>query len=108
MRQLRGNSDLTQESLGADRSPELLLQDLDGDLPLVLFLLGEVHRRHSAMADQTLDRVPVGERIDEGGRRVTHDAEYSTTPESAISFGTPYSRGMQSPRRGAAGPLRRS
>jgi len=93
MRQLRGNSDLAQESLGADRSPKLLLQDLDGDLTLVLFLLGEVHGRHSAMADQALDRVPVGERIDEGGRRVTHDAEYSTTAEPVTSFRARYSRG---------------
>src|SRR5712672_634057 len=108
MRQLRGNSDLTQESLGADRSAKLLLQDLDRDLPLVLFLLGEVHGRHSAMPDQALDRVPVGERVDERGRRVSHGAEYSTTPAPAISFGTRYSSYRKSTGDGQLVRLRRS
>src|SRR6267378_4644781 len=72
MRETRGDADLAKESLGADRGAELMLQDLDRDFALVLYLLGEVYGCHAAMAEEALDRVPVRERIGEGSRGVAH------------------------------------
>src|SRR5205814_92922 len=70
MRELSGDADLAHESFRANRGAEFLLQDLDRDFPLVLPLLGEVHRRHAAVSEQTLDVVAIAERGLQGvGRR---------------------------------------
>src|SRR5205085_6090808 len=62
MRQPRGDADLAQESLGADRSGQLLTQYLDRDLPAVLTLLREMNGGHATVSDQTLDAVALVER----------------------------------------------
>ena len=60
----RGGLDLLHEALGAEHGGELGLQDLEGDLAVVLEVLGEVDRRHAALAELALDAVAIGE----GGR----------------------------------------
>jgi len=54
--------DLTQESRVAYRSRQLRVQDLQSHLAIVLQVHCQVHRRHPATADLSLDRVPVGQR----------------------------------------------
>ena len=61
MLQVGGGLDLGEEALGADDGGELGAQDLDGDLAVVLEVLGEVHRGHAARAELALDPVAVGE-----------------------------------------------
>ncbi len=53
--------DLTQEPLGADDGRELGAQHLDGDLAVVLEVVGEVDGGHAALAELALDRVAVGQ-----------------------------------------------
>ena len=53
--------DLAQEPLGADHRGELRPEDLDGDLAIVLQVLGEIHRGHAAGAQLPLDPVAVGQ-----------------------------------------------
>ena len=48
MAQARGDLDLAQEALGADRQRELGAQELDRDHPLVPEVAGEEHGRHPA------------------------------------------------------------
>ena len=62
MLQVGDGLDLAQEPLGADHRGELGAQDLDGDLAVVLEVLGQVHRGHAALAQLALDAVAVGER----------------------------------------------
>ena len=69
MRQPRGDADLAQEPLLADRGAEFLLQNLDRDLAPVLPLLGEMHGGHATVAEQSLYRVTVSEGCLESERR---------------------------------------
>src|SRR4051794_16034133 len=55
--------DLAGEALRAERRADLRTKHLDGDLSLVLQVLGEIHGRHPARANLALDRVPLGERV---------------------------------------------
>ena len=49
--------DLGQEALGPYNRRQLWLQNLDSDLALVLQVLGQIHGRHPALAQLTLDAV---------------------------------------------------
>jgi hypothetical protein len=49
MLQVRRNSDFTEESLRAEYGTELREQHLQGDVPLVAEIAGEVNRSHAAM-----------------------------------------------------------
>ena len=62
MLEVGGGLDLGQEPLGSDDGRELRAQDLDGDLAVVLEILGEVDGRHTACAQLPLDAVALGER----------------------------------------------
>jgi len=53
-----GNGDLTEKPLRAERSGELLTQDLDRYRPVVPLIVREIHRRHPAAAELPLDAVP--------------------------------------------------
>ncbi len=78
MGEARGDLDLPQEPLGAERCGQLGMQDLDGDSAAVLGILGEVHRRHTAPAELALDAVAAGERGGEVGGYGRHRAvEYA-------------------------------
>ena len=61
MLQVGDRLDLAQEPLGADDGGELGPQHLDGDLAAVLEVVGEVDRRHAALAELALDAVAVGD-----------------------------------------------
>jgi hypothetical protein len=56
-----GHLDLAQDPLGAEIGRDLGPQDLYGDLAVVLRVLREVHRRHAARAELTLDAVSLGQ-----------------------------------------------
>ena len=44
---------------GGDAGGELLVHGLDGDAPIVAHVVGEKDRRHAALSQLALDRVPV-------------------------------------------------
>ena len=57
-----GNRDLAQEPLRAQRGRDLGPQHLQRDGPIVLLIVGEIHRRHAAAAELALDAVPARQR----------------------------------------------
>ena len=61
MLQGRDRLDLAQEPLGTDDRGELGLQDLDGDLAVVLEILREIDGGHAARAELALDAIAVGQ-----------------------------------------------
>src|SRR5436190_23903046 len=69
MREARRDADLAQESLGAHRRRELRPQHFDRDLAAVLFLLGEIYRRHAPRTELTLDEIAGSERTTRMGDR---------------------------------------
>jgi len=52
--------DLAQKALGTECCGKLGLEHLDGYFAMVLQVLGEVDRRHPAVAELALDCVAVG------------------------------------------------
>ena len=76
MSELRRDADLAQEPLGAERRGDLGAQDFDGDLATVFFFFGQVHGRHAAATQLTLDGVAIGERRNDGSDRrcLGHDS----------------------------------
>ncbi len=61
MLKVRRRLDLGQEPLGSDHRCQFRLQYLEGDLALVLQVVGQVDRSHAAFAEFTLDGVPTFE-----------------------------------------------
>ncbi len=59
MLELRGGGDLLHEPVGAQDGGQLGLEDLDGHLPVVLEIFGQVHGGHPALAQLPLDAVAV-------------------------------------------------
>ena len=57
MLQVGGGFDFREETLGTDDCGWLRLEDLERHVTVVLQVLGEVHRRHPALTDLTLDAV---------------------------------------------------
>jgi hypothetical protein len=66
--EIGGELDLLEEPLRADDGGQLGVQHLDGDVAVVLEVLGEVHRGHAARAELALEAVAVGE----GGGEAVH------------------------------------
>ena len=56
--------DLGEESLGSDYGGQLWSENLEGHLPIVPHIVGEIDGGHAALAQLPLDAVAVGE----GGR----------------------------------------
>jgi len=71
--------DLAEEALGADDGGELRPEDLDGHLPVVPQVGGQVHRGHAAGAELPLDAVAVGEGSGEAGEGIGHFVTRSIT-----------------------------
>jgi hypothetical protein len=69
MRQPGGETDLTQEPVGAHRRGELGPQHLERHHPVVLPVVRQIHRRHAAVAEQVADRVALAQ----GGGEVRRD-----------------------------------
>ena len=53
------NGDLAEKPLGSYGGGNLRLEHLDGDLAVVLEVLGEIHGRHPSGANRALDAIPV-------------------------------------------------
>ena len=68
MLQVGGVLDLAEEALGAEDGRELGAEDLEGDLAVVLQVVGAVDGGHAAAAELALDRVAVGEGSAQGVR----------------------------------------
>ena len=75
MSRVRCGLDLGQEALGTNDRGRFGLEDLECDLTLVLEVVGQLHGRHSALAELTLDRVAAlqggvqaGDSIRRGGK----------------------------------------
>ena len=69
----RGDVNLAQEALGAQAGGQLGAQHLEGDLPLMAEVVGEVHRGHAAPPELLQERVAVAQgvsklRVDSGHR----------------------------------------
>src|SRR5215470_2455369 len=62
----RRRSNLGLEAFDADGRPNLRSQYFDGDAAVVAEVVGEVHVRHAAVAEHTLEAIVVGERRGEG------------------------------------------
>ena len=60
MMQPRRNLDLAKKTLRTHTQGELGLQHLYRNAPMVLGILGEIHRRHAARTELTLDAVTAG------------------------------------------------
>ena len=73
---------------GPSVAAELRVEDLEGDRPVVLEVVGQVHRGHPAAAELALERVAVGEGGREAPRRSTRASERAT----------PAAQGSRSPR----------
>jgi hypothetical protein len=54
---VRRRLDLGQEAVGSDHGGQLGFEDLEGDLPLVLQVVGKIDRRHTALTEFGLDAV---------------------------------------------------
>lgn len=61
MLQPRRGLDLGEESIGAENCTEFRMQQLDGDVAVVLVIVREVHGRHVPRAELTLDAIAAGE-----------------------------------------------
>src|SRR5437763_13478905 len=89
MLQARRGPDLDDESLGSEHRRQLGLEHLDRDLAIVLEVVGEIDRRHAALAQLALDAVAIGEcsRQTEGGfghpTKLRRRATWQQVPRSA-------------------------
>ncbi len=72
MGQPGGNPNFAKEALGPERRSDLRAQHLDGDLAMVLEILGEKYERHPTPPQLAFDRVAVGECCLELGEEVGH------------------------------------
>jgi hypothetical protein len=68
MLQAGGGLDLAEEPVHADDSAQLRMQDLDGDLAVVLQVLGEIHGGHAALTKLAVETVTVAQRRGEAAR----------------------------------------
>ncbi len=62
-----GGADLHHEALDAEDGGEFALQDLEGDLAIVLLIVGEIHGGHAAGAEGALEAVVAGKGGGEAG-----------------------------------------
>jgi hypothetical protein len=72
VREARGDSNLSQKTLGTDGSSEVAPKNLDGDFPRVLFLFGEIHNGHSSVPELMLDGVALQEPAADTRNRPRH------------------------------------
>ena len=57
MREMPGDLDFTPESFGAEGRRQVFVQDLDGDVTVLLEVTGEIDGGHSAASDLPRDAV---------------------------------------------------
>ncbi len=66
--------DLREESLGAECLAQIGMQDLDGDITVVLDVVREIDRGHAALAQFAFDAVAIGQCFRQTDERVGHRA----------------------------------
>ncbi len=74
MLQRRRRRNLLHEALGTQHGGEFRFEHLHGHATLVLEILGEIDRGHTARSDLALDAIPVGESSAQTIRIVAHSA----------------------------------
>jgi hypothetical protein len=67
-------ADLGQEPVAPERRTQVRVQDLDGDVAVVLEIVREIHRRHSTGTELPLDAIAVGERVRQPRAAIAHGA----------------------------------
>ena len=67
-----GDLDLPHKALGAERMGQLLVQDLEGDRPIVPEIARQVDRSHAAPAELALEQVAVTKSIAQGRVNDSH------------------------------------
>ena len=90
--ELRGDTDLVEESLGADRRGEVGSHHLQGDEAVVTEVAGEVHRRHAPLPELALDGVAAGECVldlDRWGQAICWIPRVCSEARSASLAGSP-------------------
>jgi hypothetical protein len=73
MLQTGGGLDLPHKALGAERMGQLLMQDLEGDRPIVPNVARQVHRGHPTAPELTLEQVAVTKSIAQGRVADSHE-----------------------------------
>ena len=68
----RGDLDLAEEAFGTEARRKLGVQNLQGDLAIVLEILRQKHGGHAAPSHLALYAVSVGKRWLESGAKVSH------------------------------------
>jgi hypothetical protein len=68
----RRGLDLAQETVAAERGAQFRVQDLDGDVPVVPDVMGQVDRGHAVRAELALHAVAPGERRGEALHGCAH------------------------------------
>ena len=93
----RADADLVQEPLAAEHGGELRTQHLEGDVALVLEVMGEKNRCHPARADLALDAIAVRQHRGQPRAHLAHERPYCWKTRSAAhrSHGTRRTSGMR-------------
>src|SRR5215213_933464 len=73
--------DLPEETIGPQACGQLRAQNLDGDLTVVLQVLRQVHRPHSALPQCALEAIAVAQGFCQARRDVSHE-EWECAPSS--------------------------
>ena len=72
MLQVGGDANFAEESLVSQYLRQLGMNHLDGDMPIMLQVLGQPDGRHAAATELSLDPVVAGKRGLEPGKNVGH------------------------------------
>jgi len=81
--QPRGNADLAEEAVAAQGLRQLGPQHLERHVAPVLEILGQEHQAHAALAQLSLDAIPIRQGLPEVGEKV-HDGAQSGSGEPAV------------------------
>ena len=76
--------DLAQEALAAEGGRQLRPEHLDGDLAVVLQVVGEVDHGHAAAPELALEAVLAGKGVLQVGEEVHGLRRQSTPPETSV------------------------
>ncbi len=99
MLQTRRRADLGEEPLAAERRAELGMEDLDGDVAVVLQVVREIHGRHAAGAELALDAIALGECGRQIFQRVCHSGAVVGDEEGRAASNVALRRVVRSSRR---------
>ena len=88
MLKVGGGPDFPQEPLGAEHRGQLGPEHLDGDLAVVLAVVGQVDGGHAALAQLALDLVGIGQ----GGLQATEEIGHWPAREGKSQYRSPCAR----------------